>query len=227
MDLHALIDHILHLNKYLPELVQGPYGPYIYAILFAIIFCETGLVITPILPGDSLLFTVGALCGSAQLNIGFSWLLLTAAALLGDHSNYWIGRFFGEKAFGKLVNQKYLDKTHEIYEKHGVQTLILFQYAPIFRTFAPFVAGVGKMTYDKFFNYNLIGVVSWTTICLGAGYLLGNLDFFQQHFEVVILAIIFVSLIPTFWQVAKALFFKEAPTAKASSKGSAPKKKKK
>jgi membrane-associated protein len=202
--LHGLIDHILHLNKFLPELVQT-YGPYIYAMLFGVIFCETGLVVTPILPGDSLLFAVGALCAAAQLNIAFSWCLLTAAALMGDHSNYWIGRVFGENVFGKLMNRKYLDKTHEIYEKHGVQTLVLFQFAPIFRTFAPFVAGVGRMTYGKFARYNLIGVLSWTILCIGSGYFFGNLPWVNQHFEVVILGIVFVSLIPTFIQIAKAL----------------------
>ncbi len=217
MDFHAYLDHILHLNKYLPELVQA-YGPYIYGILFAVIFCETGLVVTPILPGDSLLFTVGALCGSAQLNIAFAWGLLTAAALMGDHSNYWIGRFFGPNVFGKFMNKKYLDKTHDIYEKHGVQTLILFQFAPIFRTFAPFAAGVGKMTYSKFSRYNLIGVLLWTTICIGAGFLLGNMEFFQAHFEVVILAIVFVSLIPTFIEVAKHFFGKSTTVKKAPSK---------
>jgi membrane-associated protein len=202
--LHGLIDHILHLNKYLPELVQA-YGPFIYAVLFGVIFCETGLVVTPILPGDSLLFTVGALSATAQLNVAFSWCLLTAAALMGDHSNYWIGRLFGENVFGKLMNRKYLDKTHEIYEKHGVQTLVLFQFAPIFRTFAPFVAGVGHMTYVKFTRYNLIGVLSWTVVCIGSGYFFGNLPWVNQHFEVVILGIVFVSLIPTFVQIAKAL----------------------
>jgi membrane-associated protein len=202
MDPHAFVDHILHLNQYLPELLQA-YGVYIYAILFAVIFCETGLVVTPILPGDSLLFTVGALCATAQLNVGFSWVLLTAAALLGDHSNYWIGRFFGPNVFGKFMNKKYLDKTHEIYEKHGVQTLILFQFAPIFRTFAPFVAGVGKMTYGKFARYNLTGVLLWTTICIFSGYFFGNLPWVKQHFEVVVLGIVFVSLIPTFVQIAK------------------------
>ena len=172
--LHQTITIILHLNKYLPDMVQS-YGLVIYVILFAVIFCETGLVVTPILPGDSLLFTVGALCATAKLNIGFSYLLLTAAALLGDHSNYWIGRFFGPNVFGKLLNRKYLDKTHEIYERHGVQTLILFQFAPIFRTFAPFVAGVGKMTYGKFTRYNLTGVLLWTTICIFSGFFFGNL----------------------------------------------------
>ncbi len=202
--LHLFFDHILHLNKYLPELVQT-YGTYIYAVLFGVIFCETGLVVTPILPGDSLLFTVGALCATAQLNVVFSWALLTAAALMGDHSNYWIGRFFGPNVFGRFMNKKYLDKTHEIYEKHGVQTLILFQFAPIFRTFAPFVAGVGHMTYGKFARYNLIGVLSWTVLCIGSGYFFGNLPWVNQHFEVVILGIVFVSLIPTFVQIAKAL----------------------
>lgn len=204
MDLHGFIDHILHLNKYLPDLVQA-YGTYIYAVLFGVIFCETGLVVTPILPGDSLLFTVGALCATAQLNVVFSWCLLTAAALMGDHSNYWIGRLFGENVFGRFINKKYLVKTHEIYEKHGVQTLILFQFAPIFRTFAPFVAGVGEMTYVKFTRYNLIGVLSWTLLCIGSGYLFGNLPWVNQHFEVVVLGIVFVSLIPSFVQVAKAL----------------------
>jgi len=204
MDLHAIADHILHLNKFLPELLQT-YGVYIYGILFGVIFCETGLVVTPILPGDSLLFTVGALSATAQLNVGFSWVLLTTAALMGDHSNYWIGRLFGENVFGKWVNRKYLDKTHEIYEKHGVQTLILFQFAPIFRTFAPFVAGVGKMTYGKFFRYNLTGVLLWTTICITSGYFFGNLPWVNQHFEVVILGIVFVSLIPTFVEAARHL----------------------
>ena len=202
--LHTFVDHILHLNKYLPELVQA-YGTYIYAVLFGVIFCETGLVVTPILPGDSLLFTVGALSATAQLNVGFAWVLLTAAALMGDHSNYWIGRFFGPNVFGRFVNKKYLDKTHEIYEKHGVQTLILFQFAPIFRTFAPFVAGVGRMTYGKFARFNLIGVLSWTLLCIGSGYLFGNLPWVNQHFEVVILGIVFVSLLPTFYEVGKAL----------------------
>ncbi len=211
--LHGFVDHILHLNKYLPELVQA-YGTYIYAVLFGVIFCETGLVVTPILPGDSLLFTVGALCATAQLNVVFSWCLLTVAALMGDHSNYWIGRVFGENIFGKLMNRKYLDKTHEIYEKHGVQTLVLFQFAPIFRTFAPFVAGVGRMTYGKFARYNLVGVLSWTILCIGSGYFFGNLPWVNQHFEVVILGIVFVSLIPTFIQIAKALM--GGPKAKKS-----------
>ncbi len=202
--LHALLDHILHLNQYLPGLIQT-YGTLIYALLFGVIFCETGLVVTPILPGDSLLFTVGALSAAAQLNVVFAWVLLTLAALLGDHSNYWIGRLFGENVFGKFVNRKYLDKTHEIYEKHGVQTLVLFQFAPIFRTFAPFVAGVGKMTYGKFTRFNLIGVFSWTVLCIVSGYLFGNLPWVSQHFEAVVLGIIFVSLIPTLLQVVKAL----------------------
>lgn len=217
MDLHAFVDHILHLNKYLPELVQT-YGTTIYTILFGVIFCETGLVVTPILPGDSLLFTVGALSATAQLNVGFSWVLLTAAALMGDHSNYWIGRIFGENVFGKFMNKKYLDKTHEIYEKHGVQTLILFQFAPIFRTFAPFVAGVGKMTYGKFTRYNLTGVLLWTSICIFAGYFFGNLPWVNQHFEVVILGIVFVSLIPTFVQIARAFFLGGAKNKKKASK---------
>ena len=212
--LHQTITIILHLNKYLPDMVQS-YGLVIYVILFAVIFCETGLVVTPILPGDSLLFTVGALCATAKLNIGFSYLLLTSAALLGDHSNYWIGRFFGPNVFGKLLNRKYLDKTHEIYERHGVQTLILFQFAPIFRTFAPFVAGVGKMTYGKFTRYNLTGVLLWTTICIFSGFLFGNFEAVQKNFELVILGIVAVSLIPTFVQIIK--FFMGSKSGNSSS----------
>ncbi len=200
--LHQTVHVILHLNQYLPDMVQS-YGTLIYVILFGVIFCETGLVVTPILPGDSLLFTVGALCATAKLDISFSYLLLTAAALLGDHSNYWIGRFFGPNVFGRLLNRKYLDKTHEIYERHGVQTLILFQFAPIFRTFAPFVAGVGKMTYAKFFRYNLTGVLLWTTICIFSGYFFGNLEVVQKNFELVILGIVGISLIPSVIQVVK------------------------
>ncbi len=215
--LHTLLSHILHLNQYLPDLIQT-YGVMIYAILFGIIFCETGLVVTPILPGDSLLFAVGALSASAQLNVGFSWALLTVAALLGDHSNYWIGRLFGENVFGKFVNRKYLEKTHQIYEKHGVQTLVLFQFAPIFRTFAPFVAGVGEMTYGKFTRFNLAGVLSWTLLCIGSGYLFGNLPWVGRHFETVVLGIIFVSLIPTFVQIAKALMGSKRKKAPAPGK---------
>jgi membrane-associated protein len=207
--LHQTVHVILHLNQYLPDMVQS-YGTLIYVILFGVIFCETGLVVTPILPGDSLLFTVGALCATAKLDIGFSYLLLTAAALLGDHSNYWIGRFFGPNVFGRLLNRKYLDKTHEIYERHGVQTLILFQFAPIFRTFAPFVAGVGKMTYAKFFRYNLTGVLLWTTICIFSGYFFGNLEVVQKNFELVILGIVGVSLIPSVVQVVK-FFLNRSP----------------
>lgn len=214
--LHQFIDHVLHLNSYLPELIQT-YGTLIYVILFAVIFCETGLVVTPILPGDSLLFTVGALSATSNLNLGFSYLLLTAAALLGDHSNYWIGRFFGPNVFGKFVNRKYLDKTHEIYERHGVLTLILFQFAPIFRTFAPFVAGVGKMTYGKFFRYNLAGVLLWTTLCIFAGYFFGNLEVVKKNFELVLLGIVAVSLIPTGIHILKFLirrFGQKAPSKK-------------
>jgi membrane-associated protein len=216
--LQAFIDHILHLNIFLPELVKT-YGVYIYGVLFGVIFCETGLVITPILPGDSLLFTVGALSATAQLNVGFAWCLLTAAALMGDHSNYWIGRLI-PNVFGRFINKKYLDKTHEIYEKHGVQTLILFQFAPIFRTFAPFVAGVGRMTYGKFTRFNLVGVLLWTILCIGSGYFFGNLPWVNQHFEVVILGIVFVSLIPTFLQIAKALFSPKNEATKGAVKKS-------
>ena len=203
---HHLIDFIRQFtNKEQVEILIQSYGPWIYGVFFAIIFTETGVVIWPWLPGDSLLFIVGALCATAKLNIGFSWVLLTIASLSGDHSNYWIGRFFGPNVFGRFINKKYLNETHEIYERHGVYTLVIFQFAPIFRTFAPFVAGVGKMTYGKFARYNLIGVLSWTIVCIGSGYLFGNLPWVNQHFEGVIYGIVFVSLIPIFVKIAKAL----------------------
>ncbi len=203
--LKQAIDFFLHLDKHLDYLIQS-YGTLTYFILFAIIFCETGLVITPVLPGDSLLFAVGALSArpDSPLNVVICYLLLTSAALLGDNCNYWIGRFFGPKIFGKLVNKKYMDQTHNFYEKHGILTLIIAQFAPIIRTFAPFVAGIGKMTYPKFVTLNLIGVVSWTTIFIWAGYFFGGMPMIQKNFHYVILAIIVVSLMPIVLEVLKA-----------------------
>lgn len=215
--IHHFFHIILHLNVYLPTFVDT-YGIWIYAILFTVIFCETGLVVTPVLPGDSLLFTVGALCHAAKLNIGFSWVLLTTAALMGDHSNYWIGRFFGPNVFGKFINRKYLDQTHQIYEKHGVLTLVIFQFAPIFRTFAPFVAGIGKMTYGRFFRFNLLGVLLWTCICIFSGYFFGNLKVVQDNFELVLVGIVGVSLIPAAVHFVKFLLARLNKSAQKNSK---------
>jgi membrane-associated protein len=206
MDLiHQFVDFFLHLDKHLGDIIQN-YGTLTYGILFAIVFCETGLVVTPFLPGDSLLFAVGALshAENAVLNPFYCYILLTAAALLGDNSNYWIGRFFGPKVFGRFVKKKYMDQTHDFYEKHGILTLIIAQFAPIIRTFAPFVAGVGRMTYSKFVILNLIGVLSWTTIFVWAGYFFGGMPMIQQNFHYVILAIIVISLTPIALEVVKA-----------------------
>jgi len=202
--LHQALDFFLHLDKHLSEIIQS-YGTLTYGILFAIIFCETGLVVTPFLPGDSLLFAVGALSAlpDSPLNVVFSYLLLTSAALLGDNSNYWIGRFFGPNVFGKFVNQKHLQRTHEFYEKHGVLTLVIAQFVPIIRTFAPFVAGVGNMTYGRFVKYNLTGVLLWTTLFTFSGYFFGNLEPVKKNFHYVILGIIVVSLMPIVIEVMK------------------------
>ena len=199
-----VIDFFLHLDKHLAEIVKS-YGTFTYFILFAVIFCETGLVVTPILPGDSLLFAVGTLTATQvlTLNIVATYLLLMAAALLGDNCNYWIGRYFGPNVFGRFINKKYLDRTHEFYEKHGVLTLVIAQFVPIIRTFAPFVAGVGDMTYGRFLKYNFIGVFLWTTLFVWSGYFFGNLDFVKQNFHYVILAIILVSLMPMVYEFFK------------------------
>lgn len=205
--LKQIIDFFLHLDKHLVEIVQT-YGGLTYGILFAIIFCETGLVVTPFLPGDSLLFAVGALSAKPEfagiLNVWTLYLLLTFAALLGDNCNYWIGRLLGPRIFGRFVKKKYMDQTHDFYEKHGILTLIIAQFAPIIRTFAPFVAGVGHMTYPKFVTLNMIGVVSWTTIFIWLGYKFGGLESIQKNFHYVILAIIVISLIPIALEILKA-----------------------
>jgi membrane-associated protein len=203
--LHQAADFFLHLDKHLADVVQS-YGTFTYALLFLIIFCETGLVVTPFLPGDSLFFTVGALTAAKVMPypIAAPYLLLTGAALLGDHCNYWIGRFFGPNVFGRFVNKRHLDRTHEFYEKHGVLTLIVAQFAPIIRTFAPFVAGVGDMTYARFAAFNFAGVLSWATLFLWSGYLFGNIDAVKRNFHYVILGIVLVSLIPIGLELLKA-----------------------
>jgi membrane-associated protein len=202
--LKNIIEIFLHLDKHLAEIAQN-YGTMTYGILFLVIFCETGLVVTPFLPGDSLLFAVGALTGSKVLpyHVVFVYLLLTFAALLGDNCNYWIGRYFGPNVFGKFMNKKYLDRTHEFYEKHGVLTLVIAQFVPIIRTFAPFVAGIGDMTYGKFLRYNFLGVFLWATLFIWTGYFFGNLPFVKTNFHFVILGIILVSVIPIFIELVK------------------------
>ncbi len=196
-----LFDFILHIDAHLAELVAN-YGIWIYAILFLIIFCETGLVVTPFLPGDSLLFVAGALAslGDNDINVHLMVLLLCAAAILGDLTNYLIGKFFGEKLFSnpdsKIFKQSYLEKTHQFYEKHGGKTIILARFVPIIRTFAPFVAGMGNMCYKRFGLFNITGGIVWVSLFMYAGYFFGGLEFVQNNLKLLIVLIIVISVIP-------------------------------
>ncbi|MBT7600100.1 MAG: DedA family protein [Anaerolineae bacterium] len=213
--LTQFVDIFLHLDVHLSEIISQ-YGTWTYAILFAIIFVETGLVIMPFLPGDSLLFAAGAIAaiGSSGLNIFLMVVLLMVAAILGDTVNYWIGHSLGEKAYeSKWVKKEYIDKTHEFFEKHGGKTIFLARFVPIIRTFAPFVAGIGKMSYKYFFSYNVIGGLVWVPLFAFAGYFFGNIEFVKHKFSVVILVIIAISLVPVFIEAWKAR--KEAVAAKA------------
>ena len=199
--LAAFIDIVLHLGKHLTMLVQH-YGTWIYAILFAIIFSETGFVVTPFLPGDSLLFVAGAVAALGGMDIAILIGVLIAAGALGNMLNYQIGRFIGPKVFhwenSRFFNRAALDKTHAFYEKHGGKTLIISRFLPLLRTFAPFVAGVGSMNYARFSFYNLAGAVLWVVSLTLAGYFFGNLPWVQKNLTLVILGIIGISLIPVF-----------------------------
>jgi membrane-associated protein len=196
-----LFEFILKFDEHLDRLA-GEYGVWTYAILFAIIFCETGLVVTPILPGDSLLFAVGVFCArpDSSLNVWTATILLTIAAVLGDTVNYHIGRYLGPKVLsGKLtrwLNPKHLERTHWFFERYGGKTIIIARFVPIVRTFAPFVAGVGSMNYGRFLAYNVIGGIAWVVICIQAGWWLAQNAFVKEHFEVVVLLIVAVSLLP-------------------------------
>jgi len=193
------IDLFLHLDTHLQTVIQS-YGTWTYVILFLIIFCETGLVVTPILPGDSLLFAAGAFAATGSLDLAWLLILLTVAAVLGDAINYAIGHFMGPKVFSqpdsRFLKREYLDRTHQFYEKYGGKTIIIARFVPIVRTFAPFVAGVGSMTYAKFASYNVIGGLLWVGVCVLAGYAFGNIPVVQENFTLVILGIIFVSILP-------------------------------
>ena len=199
--LASFIDIILHLDKHLTLLVLQ-YGPWIYAILFVIIFSETGFVVTPFLPGDSLLFVAGAVAALGGMNIGILLAVLTAAAVLGNMLNYQIGRFLGPKVFhwenSRFFNKAALDKTHAFYEKHGGKTLIISRFLPLFRTFAPFVAGIGAMSYAGFSMFNVVGAVGWVGSLTLAGYWFGNLPWVQKNLTLVIVGIIVISLVPLF-----------------------------
>ncbi|WP_312282728.1 MULTISPECIES: DedA family protein [Pseudescherichia] len=199
--IYFLIDFILHIDVHLAELV-AEYGIWIYAILFLILFCETGLVVTPFLPGDSLLFVAGALSAlpSNDLNVHMMVMLMIVAAILGDAVNYTIGRLFGDRLFSnpnsKIFRRSYLDKTHAFYDKHGGKTIILARFVPIVRTFAPFVAGMGHMSYRHFAAYNVIGALLWVLLFTYAGYLFGDLPVVQENLKLMIVAIIVLSILP-------------------------------
>jgi membrane-associated protein len=193
-----LIDVFVHLDKHL-DTVIGNYGAWTYPILFVIIFAETGFVFTPFLPGDSLLFASGALAARGLLNVWLVFVLLGGAAILGDTVNYWIGKYLGDyilKRHSRWIKKKHLDQTHAFFEKYGGKTIIIARFVPIVRTFAPFVAGLGAMTYSKFLAYNVIGGVGWVVLCLGAGYFFGNLQVVKDHFSLVIMAIVLISIMP-------------------------------
>jgi membrane-associated protein len=216
-----LIEFILKFDDRLGEMLKA-FGPWTYAILFAIVFCETGLVVTPILPGDSLLFAVGTFCAIQPdaIDIWIATAALTIAAIAGDTANYHIGKYLGPKVLaGKLhwLNQKHLDRTHRFFEKYGGKTIIIARFVPIVRTFAPFVAGVGTMSYGKFLAYNVIGGAVWVIGCLQAGYWLGNIPIIRDHFELAVIIIVAISLLPAVWEFALVRFFKKEDAATTES----------
>jgi membrane-associated protein len=212
-----IIDFVLHIDKHLETFIQE-YGTLVYLLLFLIVFCETGLVVTPFLPGDSLLFAAGALAANPanNLNVGLIIFLLICATLIGDNTNYFIGRFLakkgeGAKLFGLFTIRKdYIEKTHAFYEKNGPRTIILARFVPIVRTFAPFVAGVGSMTYSRYITYCIVGAILWVTMLTCTGYAFGNIPFIKNNFELVVFAIIGISLIPILVEIMKNKMAKKA-----------------
>jgi membrane-associated protein len=195
----TIFDFVIHIDVHMSAIIQA-YGAWTYLILFLIIFCETGLVVTPLLPGDSLLFAAGTFAAKGDLDVMWLFILLSIAAVLGDTANYWIGDYIGPRIFHKenvrFLNKEYLDRTHQFYEKYGGKTIIIARFVPIIRTFAPFVAGIGSMTYLRFISYNVIGGVAWIAACIFAGYFFGNIPIVKQHFTIVISAIIVISILP-------------------------------
>jgi membrane-associated protein len=206
MNVHVLIDFFLHLDKYLKYFIDS-FGIGTYIILFFVIFMETGFVITPFLPGDSILFAVGTFSAIGLFKIFPVYILLLFAAFIGDTVNYWIGHSIGPKIFEKesrFIKKKYLDRTKLFYEKHGGKTIILARFIPIIRTFAPFIAGIGIMKYSKFLIYNLIGGFLWVSFFVFLGYFFGNIPLVKENFEITILIIVFISVIPVLIEVIKS-----------------------
>ena len=196
--LKTFVDVFLHLDKHLAQ-VTSDYGTWTYAILFTIVFCETGLVVLPILPGDSLLFAAGALAALGSLDFWVMAGLLVTAAVIGDMVNYWCGHYFGARIFkpdARFLKTEYLKRTEEFYARYGGKTIVMCRFVPIIRTFAPFVAGMGRMQYRRFFIYNVTGAIAWVAICAGAGYFFGNIEWVKKRFSLVVLMIIFISILP-------------------------------
>jgi len=202
----SFFDIVLHLDTHLLALVQD-YGVWVYAILFLIIFSETGLVVAPFLPGDSLLFVIGALCGMGSLQLEVAMPLLILAAFMGDNTNYWIGRLLGlrllERAGSRLIKHEHLEKTHAFYERHGGKTVIFARFLPIIRTFAPFVAGIGTMNYRHYVMYSIIGGVAWIGSLTLAGYFFGNIPVIKNNLTLMILVIVFISFVPAMIQFVR------------------------
>ena len=201
-----LVNFILHIGDHLQELVNN-YGNWIYAILFAIVFCETGLVVLPFLPGDSMLFAAGTIAAVGDMNIFVLIGLLIVAAVLGDFVNFEIGKHFGQKLFSnpnsKIFKQSYLQKTHDYYEKYGGRTIIIARFIPIVRTFAPFVGGMGNMNYAQFARYNIVGAVLWVVSFTTLGYFFGQLPFVKEHFSWIMIAIIVISVVPMIVEIIR------------------------
>jgi len=197
--INKILDIALHLDSYLSAIIQQ-YGLWTYAILFAVIFIETGFVVMPFLPGDSLLFAAGAFAALGALKVGWLIAVLAAAAIIGDTVNYWVGHFLGPKVFNKekarFFKKEHLDRTHAFFEKYGGKTIIIARFVPIVRSFAPLVAGIGRMSYGKFIAYNVIGGVGWVVLLVGAGYFFGNIPVVKNNFSLAILAIIALSTVP-------------------------------
>lgn len=206
-----LIDFVLHLDKYLNAIVQS-YGPLTYALLFAVVFCETGLVVFPFLPGDSLIFIAGALSAAGSLNVALLFAVFGAAAIVGDSVNYWLGHAIGPKVFhdraGRFFKEEYVTMAHDFFEKHGGKAVVLARFVPVIRTFAPFVAGMGSMSYRRFLLYNIVGGIAWVALFLGAGYFFGGLPVVQANLSLVIIGIIAVSLLPAAAKIAPGLLRK-------------------
>jgi membrane-associated protein len=209
---HGFVEpYVLHLDAKLGEIIAA-YGAWTYLILFTVIFCETGLVVTPFLPGDSLLFAAGTLAGRGNLNLGILLAALAAAAIVGDNVNYWIGRYIGPRAFSsevRFLKREHLDRTHRFFEKYGGKTIILARFVPIVRTFAPFVAGVGAMNYGRFLLYDVPGGMAWVSIFVVGGYLLGSIPWFKDNFIAVVLAIIIISVLPMVIELLRARYWPE------------------